>query len=187
MDEPSSQEIAIASDAISVYTGACPSFVAAMRRANAAGKSAEVALQDAHDEWTRRFGLPPLVDSDGFHAAAIAAGFTQEACSATPSADLLDGIRAWAVAELRKQTPIVVGRREAEVAESMMKQGAGDSGKDAVEQTTRWERLKKRAWNSRVVVTFLAILALVGSLAAFGSGLESLINWVRRFILWLWP
>jgi hypothetical protein len=56
----------------------------------------------------------------------------------------------------------------------------------AASQTTRWERLKQWAWNNRVVVVLLAIGAVVPFLVALGSGLGTLFNWARRFIVWLW-
>jgi hypothetical protein len=54
-------------------------------------------------------------------------------------------------------------------------------------QTTRWERLKTRAWNNRLVVAFLAVLSVIGGLVALGSGLQTLFNWARHFKVWLWP
>ena len=60
-------------------------------------------------------------------------------------------------------------------------------GKGTTSQTTHWERLTKWALNNWLVVAFLAILAVVVSLVALGSGLETLFNWMWRFIAWLWP
>ena len=62
--------------------------------------------------------------------------------------------------------------------------GEGNGGKGIASRTTRWDRLKERAWNNRVVVAFLAIAAVVVSLAALATGLENLFNCLRHFIGW---
>ena len=77
----------------------------------------------------------------------------------------------------------ILGRTQA----ATPKQGEGNGGKDTAPQTTRWERLKKRAWNNRGVVVFLTLSAIVVGLAALVTGLETVINYMRRFIVWLWP
>jgi hypothetical protein len=64
---------------------------------------------------------------------------------------------------------------------------AGNGGKGTASQTTRWERLNKWAGDNWFVLTFLTISAVVVGLSTLGSGLETLFNWMRRFIVWLWP
>ena len=60
--------------------------------------------------------------------------------------------------------------------------GEENGGKNMVSRTTRWEQLKTSALNSWLVVTFLAVLAVVVSLATLGTALENLFMWMRRFI-----
>jgi hypothetical protein len=63
--------------------------------------------------------------------------------------------------------------------------GAGTDG--TASQTTLWDRVKKRAWNTRLVVAFLIVLAAVVGVATLVTGLETIVNLIRRFIVWLSP
>ena len=54
-------------------------------------------------------------------------------------------------------------------------------------QTTLWERVKKRAWNNSFVVSLIVIGLVVAYLVSLGTGLETVINCMRRFRVWLWP
>jgi hypothetical protein len=64
--------------------------------------------------------------------------------------------------------------------------GEGTGGKEIALETTHLDRLKKRAWNNWIVVSLIVIGAVVTYLVTLGLGLETLLTWIRRFIVRLW-
>jgi len=101
--------------------------------------------------------------------------------------DLIDTVKA-TTPRLKPQADVAITVDEANrvamrLAEKDPRFVAG--GKGTASQTILWERLKQWAYNNWFVVAFLAISVVVVSLAALGSGLETLFNWIRLFIGWL--
>ena len=95
--------------------------------------------------------------------------------------------------EWKKALPIIADVIEAEIVcleaennanPSKMEHGEPNGGKDAISQTTLWERLKKRAHDNPAIVIFLAIAAVVAVIALIMTSLETIGNFVGRTIEW---
>ncbi|MGA2059791.1 MAG: hypothetical protein ABSG67_04875 [Thermoguttaceae bacterium] len=92
-----------------------------------------------------------------------------------------------AIKHLKKVRDWLNARLSASPPATKKEQGKRNYEKNITLETTHFDRLKKRAWNNWIVVSLIIIGAVVTYLVTLGSGLETLFNWMRRFIVWLWP
>jgi hypothetical protein len=104
MDAEQSLRLSVARHSVyrRVFDWFTPTMRAAFQSANSPEEIPAVERR-AGTEWNELFGLPPLETLDDWHAAALAAGFSQSECVGTPFWKLVRGIIGWAILGVRRK------------------------------------------------------------------------------------